>query len=180
MSRILIIDDEESMRFVIRGILDLAGHSSFEAADGEQGIKVCCEERPNLVITDLVMPNKEGIETIKELRNSGGKAKIIAISGGDRSGSKMYLRMAEKLGADGILAKPIRRQELLAKIEEVAARYGDGRIERVDGISVSFADWHFNVRASNTEPLLRLNLEALTQQRMEQQRDEVLAVIQAP
>jgi phosphomannomutase len=68
----------------------------------------------------------------------------------------------------------------LAKIEEVAARYGDGRIERVDGISVSFADWHFNVRASNTEPLLRLNLEALTQQRMEQQRDEVLAVIQAP
>ena len=64
-----------------------------------------------------------------------------------------------------------------AKIEEIAGRYGDGRIERIDGISVSFAEWHFNVRASNTEPLLRLNLEAMSQQRMEQQRDEVLAVI---
>lgn len=67
-----------------------------------------------------------------------------------------------------------------AKIEEIAARYADGRIERVDGISVSFSDWHFNVRASNTEPLLRLNLEALSRQQMEQQRDEVLAVILAP
>ena len=67
-----------------------------------------------------------------------------------------------------------------AKIEEVAARYGDGLIERVDGISVSFDDWHFNVRASNTEPLLRLNLEALSRQRMEQQRDELLGVIRTP
>jgi phosphomannomutase len=67
-----------------------------------------------------------------------------------------------------------------AKIEEVAARYGDGLIERVDGISVSFDDWHFNVRASNTEPLLRLNLEALSQQRMEIQRDELLDVIRTP
>jgi phosphomannomutase len=64
-----------------------------------------------------------------------------------------------------------------AKIEALAARYSDGQIERVDGISVSFADWHFNVRASNTEPLLRLNLEGRTRQRMEHQRDEVLAVI---
>ena len=67
-----------------------------------------------------------------------------------------------------------------AKIEEIAARYGDGQIERIDGISVSFNDWHFNVRASNTEPLLRLNLEAMSRQRMEQQRDEVLAVIRMP
>ena len=67
-----------------------------------------------------------------------------------------------------------------AKIEAIAARYGDGRIERIDGISVSFSDWHFNVRASNTEALLRLNLEAMSRQQMEQQRDEVLAVILAP
>ncbi|MBT6627180.1 MAG: phosphomannomutase/phosphoglucomutase, partial [Gemmatimonadetes bacterium] len=64
-----------------------------------------------------------------------------------------------------------------AKLEELAERYGDGHIEHLDGISVSFDDWHFNVRASNTEPLLRLNLEALTQQRMEDKRDEVLAII---
>lgn len=72
-----------------------------------------------------------------------------------------------------------RVEDPAAKIEEVASRYGDGQVERIDGISVSFDDWHFNVRASNTEPLLRLNLEARTQQRMEQQRDEVLAVIRA-
>jgi len=65
------------------------------------------------------------------------------------------------------------------KIEEIARRYGDGKIERLDGISVSFADWHFNVRASNTEPLLRLNLEAMSEQQMKHGRDEVLAVIRA-
>lgn len=66
-----------------------------------------------------------------------------------------------------------------AKLEELAGRYADGRIERLDGVSVSFDDWHFNVRASNTEPLLRLNLEALGPRRMEEKRDEVLAVIRA-
>ena len=66
-----------------------------------------------------------------------------------------------------------------AKLEVLARRYGDGRLEQIDGISVSYEDWHFNVRASNTEPLLRLNLEALTQQRMEDKRDEVLAIIRA-
>jgi phosphomannomutase len=70
-----------------------------------------------------------------------------------------------------------RAEDPEAKIEAIAARYGDGRIERIDGISVSFSDWHFNVRASNTEPLLRLNLEAMSRQQMEQQRDEVLAVM---
>ena len=66
-----------------------------------------------------------------------------------------------------------------ARLEELAERYADGRVERFDGVSVSFDDWHFNVRASNTEPLLRLNLEALDPRRMEEKRDEVLAVIRA-
>ncbi|MEE2657804.1 MAG: phosphomannomutase/phosphoglucomutase [Candidatus Latescibacterota bacterium] len=65
------------------------------------------------------------------------------------------------------------------KIEEIADRHHDGTIERIDGISVSFADWHFNVRASNTEPLLRLNLEGLSRERMEEKRDELLAVIRS-
>ena len=62
----------------------------------------------------------------------------------------------------------------IARIEE---RYGDGRISRLDGISVDYDDWHFNVRPSNTEPLLRLNLEAATREDMERRRDEVIAVI---
>jgi phosphomannomutase len=64
-----------------------------------------------------------------------------------------------------------------AKIEELARRYSDGQQDRMDGLSVSFPTWHFNVRPSNTEPLLRLNLEARTRDEMEQRRDEVLAII---
>ncbi len=67
----------------------------------------------------------------------------------------------------------------LANIEALAERYGDGAIERIDGITISFDDWHFNVRPSNTEPLLRLNLEALSQEMMEQKRDEVLEFIRS-
>ncbi|GIW06039.1 MAG: phosphomannomutase [Dehalococcoidia bacterium] len=66
-----------------------------------------------------------------------------------------------------------------SKMEAIAKRYADGRIERIDGISVSYDDWHFNVRASNTEPLLRLNLEALSREKMEAKRDELLAFIRS-
>jgi phosphomannomutase len=92
--------------------------------------------------------------------------------------SQMLSRLESRYFLSGEINSRVDDPE--AKIEEIAARYGDGRVERVDGISVSFSDWHFNVRASNTEPLLRLNLEALSRQRMEQQRDEVLAVILTP
>jgi len=64
-----------------------------------------------------------------------------------------------------------------AKMQEIAATYADARQGELDGISIDYEDWHFNVRPSNTEPLLRLNLEALTQADMEQKRDEVLAII---
>jgi phosphomannomutase len=64
-----------------------------------------------------------------------------------------------------------------AKMRELAQRYADGKVEQLDGISVTYPTWHFNVRASNTEPLLRLNLEALSRAEMEQKRDELLAII---
>jgi phosphomannomutase len=64
-----------------------------------------------------------------------------------------------------------------AKMLELAERYKDGKVEWLDGVSVSYPDWHFNVRASNTEPLLRLNLEALSRAEMERHRDEILSII---
>jgi phosphomannomutase len=68
-----------------------------------------------------------------------------------------------------------------AKMEEIAARYSDARQDRLDGISIDYEDWHFNVRPSNTEPLLRLCLESLvSHEDMEERRDEVLALIRAP
>jgi phosphomannomutase len=72
-----------------------------------------------------------------------------------------------------------RVEDIPAKLEEIAALYGEGRVDRLDGISVEFDDWWFNVRPSNTEPLIRLNLEAKTRELMEAKRDEVLAVIRS-
>ncbi|MFL2541171.1 MAG: phosphomannomutase/phosphoglucomutase [Candidatus Latescibacterota bacterium] len=72
-----------------------------------------------------------------------------------------------------------RVEDPAAKIEGLAKRYSDGKLERIDGISIAFDDWHFNVRTSNTEPLLRLNLEAMSQAMMEDKRDEVLDFIRA-
>ena len=67
--------------------------------------------------------------------------------------------------------------EVPKKLDAIEGRYADGQIAKLDGISVDYPDWHFNVRASNTEPLLRLNLEAATPEQMEKKRDEVLSVI---
>ena len=67
--------------------------------------------------------------------------------------------------------------EVPKKLAAIEARYKDAQISRMDGISVDYQDWHFNVRGSNTEPLLRLNLEAATTEMMEQKRDEVLSII---
>ena len=64
-----------------------------------------------------------------------------------------------------------------SKMQEIASVYNDGKIEWLDGVSVTYSDWHFNVRASNTEPLLRLNLEAKTRSMMEGKRDELLDII---
>jgi phosphomannomutase len=64
-----------------------------------------------------------------------------------------------------------------AKMQELAERYKDGKVEYFDGVSVTYPTWHFNLRASNTEPLLRLNLEALSREEMERRRDEILALI---
>jgi phosphomannomutase len=69
--------------------------------------------------------------------------------------------------------------EAQAKMKELADTYSDGKIEWLDGVSVTYDDWHFNVRPSNTEPLLRLNLEAKSQELMEEKRDEVLRIIRS-
>ena len=66
-----------------------------------------------------------------------------------------------------------------AKLEQIAEKYADGRQYKLDGLSVEYADWHFNVRPSNTEPLLRLNLEATAPDLMARKRDEVVALIRA-
>jgi len=117
--RILIIDDDELMRTTLFRTLEAAGHEVVEATDGNEGLLAFENGGIELVITDIMMPEKEGLETIRELRRSDGEVKIVAISGGHRTGNLNYLGMAAVFGANGTLAKPFRREDLLAKIDAV-------------------------------------------------------------
>lgn len=120
MPRILLIDDDEPLRGVLSKTLVHAGHTVIQAADGQQGVELARATAFDLVITDLVMPVQEGVETILVLRREQPKLPVIAISGG-LSNSKLYLDIAAKIGAKRILPKPFTPQDLIRQIEEVLA-----------------------------------------------------------
>ena len=88
MSRILIIDDERAIRSMIRQTLDRTGHEVEEASNGVEGMNVYRAKPADLIITDLVMPDQEGLETIMQLRREYTDARIVAISGGGRGGAQ--------------------------------------------------------------------------------------------
>ena len=114
---ILIIDDEPMIRHLATRILHRAGFRTLSAANGIQGVACFRRERPALVITDLIMPEREGIETIRLIRREGANVPIIAISGGTLTGTADFLAMARELGATAILRKPFEPIELLLLIE---------------------------------------------------------------
>ena len=119
MKKILIIDDEEQMRRLLRNILEREGYEVAEAPDGKIGIRLHQKNPADLVITDLIMPEKEGIETIMELKRNFPDTKIFAMSGGGRYDPKTYLDIAKKLGANMVIQKPFDRQELVEAVREV-------------------------------------------------------------
>lgn len=123
MARILIIEDEEDIRSLYRRLLKQGGHEVIEAADGDIGIALYRKELPDLIITDIIMPGKEGIETIMELRRDFPDVKIIAVSGGGQvMPGSVCLKLAGKLGAAKTLAKPFSKQELLDAVSEVLGK----------------------------------------------------------
>lgn len=120
MARILIIDDEALVRQVIRDWLEPRGHEVIEAENGNVGLALFRENPAELVITDIVMPDKEGIETIRELRRDFPDAKIIAVSGGGQlMPGATCLTLAEGLGVQRTLAKPVNLMELSKTISEL-------------------------------------------------------------
>jgi DNA-binding response OmpR family regulator len=123
MARILLIDDDELLRGVLARALAHAGHDVLQASDGQQGVDLFQVAGVDLVITDLVMPVQEGVETILKLRQANKTLPIIAISGGVTN-SPLYLNLAKKIGAKCILPKPFTPQELLAAINAVLAESG--------------------------------------------------------
>ena len=119
MPRILVVDDEEQVRRVLKLMLERAGHEVDTAADGNQAVAMFDPARHDLVITDIVMPEKEGIETIQELRQKSAGVKIIAISGGGRISPQEYLVWAERFGVHRTFTKPLARDQLLDTITEL-------------------------------------------------------------
>jgi len=117
MSKILVIDDKELVRYTLREYLQDAGHEVIEAENGEEGLVEFDAGGFELVITDILMPKKEGIETIIEMKRRAPGQKIIAISGGGRRQNTDFLRMARELGADDILEKPFTRDDLVQCVD---------------------------------------------------------------
>jgi CheY-like chemotaxis protein len=119
MPLILVIEDDSSLRRTLVRMLLIAGHEVIEAANGRIALEKMAERPADLVLTDLIMPEMEGIETIRALLRDHPSLPIIAMSGGPRHSSESYLRMAEKLGARKTLAKPFEPRELLASIRDL-------------------------------------------------------------
>lgn len=116
---ILVVDDDSEVRHVLRTILESAGYTVAEADNGRQALAECRARRIGLMITDLVMPDQEGIETIKLARRTYPELRIIAISG---AFGGEYLRIAELLGADAALPKPLRMDALLEAVRRSFGR----------------------------------------------------------
>jgi CheY-like chemotaxis protein len=116
MSRILVVDDDETFLRPLCQTLLCAGHEVLAAADGSAALKLYRQQPVDLVITDLVMPEKEGIETMMELRQLQPDLKIIAMSGGGYIHCTDYLQIARRLGANRTLAKPFTAQELIEAV----------------------------------------------------------------
>ena len=120
MPRILVIDDDEQIRSLLRAILEREGYEVETAADGVQGLKLFRKDSADLVITDILMPEKEGLETIRELCDEFPDVKIIAISGGGSlAHPEVYLELCKKFGALRTFQKPVDRHELVTAVREI-------------------------------------------------------------
>ncbi len=119
MAKILVVDDDAAMRRLIIRTLGGGDHILIEAQNGREGMELVKQHRPDVVITDILMPQKEGIETIREIRELAPQTKVIAVSGGGSSHNLMFLDIAKAFGADGALAKPFRPNQLSELVERL-------------------------------------------------------------
>ena len=118
MGRILIIDDDRSMRIILEKILHSGGHETVSAENGREGIRLYRENPVDLILTDLIMPDRDGLEVVREISAEFPDAKIFAMTSYDSTGSKGYLELAVEYGALRTFQKPFNRDDLLAAIDE--------------------------------------------------------------
>lgn len=116
MAQLLVIDDDEQVRKTLANMLSSAGHTVATADDGRSGARAAAIAAYDVILVDILMPEKEGIETIIELRRQQPSVKLIAISGGGRTESVDFLDLAKQLGADAALRKPIALRRLVETV----------------------------------------------------------------
>jgi two-component system response regulator (stage 0 sporulation protein F) len=129
MAKIIVIDDEEDIRVVLKQVLERAGYDVSVAESGKEGLKLMEEEGADLVITDVIMPGMDGVSLTREIREKFRDTRILVISGGGNVAPKSYepgaisttafLSSAKNAGADETMTKPFDRQELMKIISEL-------------------------------------------------------------
>ena len=116
MAKIFVFDDEISILLMLKKMLEKDGHEVETALNGKEGIDLFEKGKPDLLITDIIMPEKEGLETIFTIRKKYPDLKIIAISGGGRIGPDEYLPVAKLLGASVVFHKPLIPKEFMQTV----------------------------------------------------------------
>jgi YesN/AraC family two-component response regulator len=124
MAKILVIDDETSIAIMLKKMLEKAGHEVEIAINGNEGMMLFDKFHPELLVTDIVMPEKEGLELIFDLRRKNPELKIIAISGGGRFQYDGYLTSAKHLGANMVFQKPFDHKEFMNGVSELLKAKG--------------------------------------------------------
>ncbi len=121
MANILVVDDEFQIREMLRKMLEMEGHDVITASDGRAAIDLVQQRHIHidLIITDIIMPDEDGLGVLMKLKNHSPEIKVIAISGGGRIGPQDYLKMAKGLGAHRVFSKPVEREEMLNAIKEL-------------------------------------------------------------
>jgi YesN/AraC family two-component response regulator len=119
MAKIIVIDDEPYILLMLKKMLEKEGHQVDMATNGVEGIDLYHKNGADLIITDIVMPEKEGLETIINLKTENPSLKVIAISGGGRVDSREYLHSAQLLGAERIFQKPFKKDEIVKAVSDL-------------------------------------------------------------
>jgi DNA-binding response OmpR family regulator len=121
MAHILLVDDDDLLRRMLYMALTQSGHKVLEATNGREAVRLIATQPFDLLVTDIIMPDKDGLEVVPEIRKKYPALKIIAMSGGGRMNATGFLKAASMLGADLTLKKPFPVQEFCTAVNELLA-----------------------------------------------------------
>lgn len=124
MARILVVDDNGLARFALRAMVEANGHEVREAGDGDTAIAMFREFEADLVITDMIMPGRHGLDAAAELLSTHPGVKVIAVSGGGRKGLSDDINRAREMGIHATLVKPFEQNELQSAVDDLLSGKG--------------------------------------------------------